>query len=665
MMKKNILYLALIVILSSCATSRMVIYNGVKMPMNEAAQLHYAEGEKLYQYKNYAAADEKFKTLIRDFKYSDYADNALWRRAQIAELQKQYDNAYLHLKTLIQNYPDSDLKYKALYKTGEYALKNNDELLALSYFSKVPVSQVPLSRRSFLNNNVEALSTKNNDFASLSSWYILNFYDVNSSPSYRVNLQKKIVDSISKIGSISELDTVLYPNNQTFPKGYLAFQKAKIYLDQENNDQKSKRAFYDFIAQFPSHAYIPKAYNYLKSMGEDGSTNSSNETIHIGLMVPLTGPKAHIGQQITKGVILAQDIFQARYPNAPKIKLLIQDTKGEEQQSIIAFEKLMQNNVRPSLVIGPCYQNTTQAIEPMLEDHRVPVFSLSSSEKINLNNPWLFRNSLTKSEQALGLAYLAKHVLQIKRVAILYPDNSYGQEFLQLSQAAFKEYNIDLAKYESYQTDQSDLTTAVRKLVGILPHEDRKAEICPEYVAQERTKKWLLKPSTKRCYAKDNLPPIINFEAIFIPDGAQRAKRIFPTLRYYNVSGVTLLGTNLWDTDNFIDHNIKNAAQGSIILSAFYKDKRAPHVQSFVQNFYNKFKSEPGILSAQAYDTASIALSTIFNQNPRSSSELNRDLRQIKNFAGVTGEIYINNNGETRRKLTPLLIDGNKFKELY
>ncbi|HMQ11229.1 MAG TPA: penicillin-binding protein activator [Oligoflexia bacterium] len=665
MMKKNILYLTLILILSSCATSKMVVYNGVKMPANEAARLHYAEAEKLYQYKNYAAADEKFKNLINEFKYSDYADNALWRRAQIAELLKQYDSAYVHLQALLQNHPDSDLKYKALYKTGEYALKNNDELLALNYFSKIPLSQVALSRRSFLNNNVEALANKNKDFASLASWHILNFYDVNSSPSYRINIQKKIVDSISQINTIAELNTVVYPDNQNFPKGYLAFQKAKIYLDQENNEQKSKRAFFDFIAQYPNHSYIPKAYSYLKSMGEDSTARHSDETIHIGLMVPLTGPKAHIGQQISKGVILAQDIFQARYPNAPKIKLLIQDTKGEEQQSVIAFEKLMQNEVRPTLVIGPCYENTTQAIEPLLDDYRVPVFSLSSSESINLNNAWLLRNSLTKSEQALGLAYLAKHVLQIKRVAVLYPDNSYGQEFLQLSKAAFKDYNIDLVKHESYQTDQSDLTTAVRKLVGILPHEDRKSEICPDYVAQERTKRWLLKPSTKRCYAKDNLPPIINFEAIFIPDGAQRAKRIFPTLRYYNVSGVTLLGTNLWDTDDFIDHNIKNAAQGSIILSAFYKNKRAPHVQSFVQNFYNKFKSEPGILSAQAYDTASIALSTIFNNPPRSSADLNRSLRQIKNFAGVTGEIYINNNGETRRKLTPLLIDGDKFKELY
>ncbi|MCI5073249.1 penicillin-binding protein activator [bacterium] len=665
-MKKNILYLVLAFIISSCASSKMVVYNGVKMPLNEAAKLHYAEGEKLYQYKNYAAADEKFKTLIREFKYSNYADNALWRRAQIAEQQRQYDSAYVYLRTLIQDYPDSDLKYKALYKTGEYALKNNDELLALNYFSKVPVSQVALSRRSFLNNNVEALANKNNDFASLSSWYILNFYDASSSPSYRINLQKKIIATISKINSQAELNAVIHPDNQTFPKGYLSFQKAKIYLDQENNEQKSKRAFYDFIAQYPNHSYIPKAYKYLKSLGAEGSTQTSTETIHIGLMVPLTGPKAHIGQQISKGVILAQDIFQARYPNAPKVKLLIQDTRGDAQQSIIAYEKLMQNSIRPTLIIGPCYQETTQAIEPMLEDYRVPVFSLSSSEKINLNNPWLFRNSLTKSEQALGLAYLAKHVLQIKRVAVLYPDNSYGQEFLQLSQAAFKDYGIDMVKYESYQTDQSDLTDAVRKLVGILPYEDRKAEICPDYVAQERTKQWLLKPeTTKRCYAKNNLPPIINFEAIFIPDGAQRAKRIFPTLRYYNVSGVTLLGTNLWDVENFIDRNTKKAAQGSIILSAFYKNKRAPHVQSFVQNFYNKFKQEPGILSAQAYDTSSIVLSTLFNQAPRSSSDLSRSLRQTKNFAGVTGEIYINNDGETRRKLTPLLVDGDKFKELY
>ena len=44
----------------------------------------------------------------------------------------------------------------------------------------------------------------------------------------------------------------------------------------------------------------------------------------------------------------------------------------------------------------------------------------------------------------------------------------------------------------------------------------------------------------------DSPQPVINFQALYIPDGPERVGMLAPQLAYYDITGVTLLGTSLW-----------------------------------------------------------------------------------------------------------------------
>ena len=46
--------------------------------------------------------------------------------------------------------------------------------------------------------------------------------------------------------------------------------------------------------------------------------------------------------------------------------------------------------------------------------------------------------------------------------------------------------------------------------------------------------------------------PIIDFEAIFIPDSPGKTGLIVPQLAYFDIKDVYLLGTNLWHSDALI-----------------------------------------------------------------------------------------------------------------
>ncbi|MBK7845679.1 MAG: hypothetical protein IPJ71_18745 [Bdellovibrionales bacterium] len=58
---------------------------------------------------------------------------------------------------------------------------------------------------------------------------------------------------------------------------------------------------------------------------------------------------------------------------------------------------------------------------------------------------------------------------------------------------------------------------------------------------------------------------MIDFEALFIPDGVRSVSQIAPMLAYQEVKGIKLLGTNLWNTPELAEKGEK-FAEGAIFF---------------------------------------------------------------------------------------------------
>ena len=96
--------------------------------------------------------------------------------------------------------------------------------------------------------------------------------------------------------------------------------------------------------------------------------------------------------------------------------------------------------------------------------------------------------------------------------------------------------------------------------------------------------------------------PIVDFDAVFIPDNYQQIALIAPHFPFNSIFNVPFLGTSLWQSPELIEM-AGEYVQRAIFPSGFFKKSESATVREFVKAYKKNFDSEPGILAANGYDT--------------------------------------------------------------
>ena len=137
-------------------------------------------------------------------------------------------------------------------------------------------------------------------------------------------------------------------------------------------------------------------------------------------------------------------------------------------------------------------------------------------------------------------------------------------------------------------------------------------------------------------------------------------KHHFP---FYNIFGVRLLGTRLWQSSELIDQ-ARDYVQGAIFPVAFFAEGQSDGLQGFVQLYRDNFESEPTDLAANGYDTIRL-LKAVMNDGDgvHTRRGLQRRLILYDGFDGVTGKISFDEQGEVEKSPTLLTISNRRFRE--
>ena len=159
------------------------------------------------------------------------------------------------------------------------------------------------------------------------------------------------------------------------------------------------------------------------------------------------------------------------------------------------------------------------------------------------------------------------------------------------------------------------------------------------------------------------LKPLIEFEAIFIPDYAKTAAQIAPTLAFYDVHNVLLLGTQGWHSQDLIQRG-ESYVQNSVFVDGFFEHSEKPHVQKFVQDFSNAFSEVPQIWQAQAYDAADLLKVVLKEKNIETRLQLKQELMAISEMEGVTGKMHYAALEGLQKDLFLLTVQKNRIQEV-
>jgi len=652
--KYFILLLSVTLMVWACATK-----TGVAPESEEvgAADALFSSAEVQFAAGVYGEAFLLYDEYIRRYKDQPLAAAALMKIGFIYEANRDYDKARAAYQQIVSAYPSSSFVQDALveelstyYRQGRYA-------------EVIQLAPETLQR---LNSNLHIFKI----YALIGDAYMATESPIDAIDYYararefataleQTAIADKLKEAIARLDTEDVAILVNHPD-QSLPMDFLLYQLGLNYALEERYDD-ALNILAEFINRYPANENRILVESLIDEIKKNAVFNHNT----IGVLLPLTGPYRAFGSRALKGVELALSQFSA-LSGSPPINISVKDTGADPDKTRTAVAELAQEQV--AAILGPIVTAEVAAREA--QKMGIPIITLTQKDNIPEIGDKVFRNFITPKMQVQALASFSIESLGLDRFAILYPDETYGLTFMNLFWDELLELGGQVVGVEAYNPKQTDFTDSIKKLVGLYypiaedlkpqPESDEtvKSEDAPKDADEEA-----LKDSAEKTQQEEEPEPIIDFDAIFIPDSPGKAGLIVPQLAYFDIKDVYLLGTNLWHSDSLI--KIANQyVQGAVMPDGFFAQSASPIVQQFVTAFEAAYQESPDFIEAVVFDSAMILFHAVSRPHIRYRNDIREELLSMEGFSGVTGYTRFDENGEVQKKLHLLRIKGKQFVEL-
>jgi ABC-type branched-subunit amino acid transport system substrate-binding protein/Tfp pilus assembly protein PilF len=597
-----------------------------------AARL-FSIAENLFQSNSYENALTAYQEFLDCYPSDSNADIALMRIATIYSNQEKYGLSRMAYRRLATEHPHSEFAIDAMIEIMMFLFSKGQFKEVILQASKIIEKT---DSKTYLSRTYEVLG---DTYMSLKSPKEAIFFYQMAGLAEEENILLKLKTATNQL---SEEDMLLLSTklNDQLLKGYFLFELG-FYQVKNENYKEALGIFSEFTTNFPQHEKKREALELIDKINE----RLVFKRRLIGILLPLTGPYEAFGNRALKGIQLALDQFNDQ-SNQPAFEIMVKDTRSDPETAINAVRQFDENRV--SLIIGPITTSEYAAQEAQIRG--IPIITLTQKPGIPELGDYVFRIFLTPQMQIDTLLPYVVNQLGIKRFAVLYPEEIYGDTFLKLFRDRVLNYGATLVAVESYKPEQTDFASQIEKLSQNWERDKDGSSASRKHRAARkiRHKKYEV---------------ALDFDAIFIPDSADKIALIAPQLAFYDIDSVLLLGTNLWHSDKLI-HSARDYVQEAIMADVFYAEDSKKNVREFIAAFEELHGQSPGFIEALAYDSAMINFYALSNSGIRSRNDLKEALKNLFEFEGVTGYTSFKENGESVKQLYLLQIEDNQFVQL-
>jgi len=348
-------------------------------------------------------------------------------------------------------------------------------------------------------------------------------------------------------------------------------------------------------------------------------TSAASQTaIPIGIAFAQTSNVALLGQEGTVGAKIAEAYFNKQGGiNGTPIRLIFQDTAGDEQGAINAFNTLISQD-KVVGIVGPTLSQQAFGADPIAERAGVPVIAASNTAKgIPQIGKYISRVSAPVAVVAPNAIEAALKINpQIKKVAVFYAQNdAFNKSETGTFQETVKQKGLELATVQTFQTTDTDFQSQITNAMNVKP----------------------------------DLIIISGLSA----DGGNLVKQ----LRELGYKGL-IIGGNGLNTSNVLSV-CKALCDGIIIAQAYSPELKNPINTEFRTIYLEQNKKEPPQFSAQAFTGVQVfveALRTLDKTTklstlalPQLRTQLNDTLLAGK-YETPIGEIAFTPEGEIIQK---------------
>ncbi len=598
---------------------------------SKAAEALLLKGEKSEAAGKLNAARESYEALLARYPTDAHADEA---RRRLADLDLR-----------MRRYGDAEQGFRALYERTPPEEK-------ASVASSIALAAAGVG------DYVEALRFW------LESYAHAQAEEGRAAALVQINI---IVEARLSATEVARLNQELPANSPAIPA--LVFKRALILA--HLGDANAKSELQAALQRFPDNAAAPQAKAALARLEMVVTVKPGL----VGVLLPQT-PQSYAGysQAALRGLKLA-------FGDDDK-QLLIRDTKGDPSVAAEQVRSLWEAGVQ--VIIGPILSAESEAAAVAAQSLGVPLIALARTEGITAIGPYVFRNMLTDSAQAQALAHYAIDLKKMKRFAVLYPEVDYGKQMMTLFWDRTAEKGGRFRGAEGYPYDTTTFKTYAERLVGRADLELRGDWFAGLHQINAKKMTAVQRKRAMRTL-RESLPPIIDFDGLFIADSARNVSLIAPALAVENVvtngcdeaevrrikrtthgkvATVELLGWTAWyDPDFDLVARAGHYVECSVFVDGFFAQSARPETKAFVEAYQRANGQVPGLMEAEAYDTGRMVLK-VLESKPQTREAFRDGFASIARFPGATGTTSIGSNREPEKTLFYVFVSANGYEEL-
>jgi branched-chain amino acid transport system substrate-binding protein len=360
----------------------------------------------------------------------------------------------------------------------------------------------------------------------------------------------------------------------------------------------------------------------------------------VGCVLPLSGSYATEGSKALDAILLAAETFDPSSKSPWKI--IAADSRGVPEGAKEAIAHLANDeNVMAIIAVAGTLEANEAALEA--EKWKVPLVLITSKEGITVGSQYVFQHFLTPTQQIRALAKYAQDNMNCAIFSILYPNDRYGVEMVKIFREEAQKIGGKVEKAIPYSKTQTDFTAEISKVTG-------HSLISVDKVGPK------IKSGPK--------PPLsVNFEALFIPDSYSRVKMIAEQLAFYDVKGINLLGTNLWNSPDLLKKGAEYL-EGAVFADSFYTVSYYPETNNFVDIYYSAYAREPEHIEALAYDSAGMIFKVLEKNDVQTRRSFAEALVQLENYRGATGATSIDADRVAQKVAFILKVKNGKLEQV-
>jgi len=362
--------------------------------------------------------------------------------------------------------------------------------------------------------------------------------------------------------------------------------------------------------------------------------------VRVGILLPLSGPQANIGQALMDAASLA--VFEISDGN---FVLMPFDTRGTAEGAATAAQDAVASNVR--LAIGPVFSAAVQAAAPVLLQAEVNTIALSNNKDVA--EPGVYLAGLFPELQIdRVIGYAARR--GARRIAALVPAGPFGRRAAETVWASAAASGMEIVEIREYGPLGDEITEAIKIISN---YETRRNALLQQRKTLEALEGEGSKRALKRLEILETLGPL-PFDAVLVAASGENLVNAAAQLGNFDVDTKRsrLLGLSSWAAPN--------TGREPALVGGWYAVPPLNADDEFYLKYKEMYETDPHPLGPTTYDL--VALAAILASGEDGPKFDRAILTAETGFAGAGGVFRLRADGLSDRALEvrEVLTDGSR-----